>query len=95
MRASDHFQMINDPDAQQFPAATAFEVPAVLVAAKRGHRRKFGRLPRVMLSGATVDVSTSNLAKRWRGKTLSLGLLLDQVFAFAKRRNFKPNRKKP
>lgn len=52
-------------------------------------------MTRVMMGGATIDVSTQRQIARWRGKTLSLGLLLDQVFAFAKRRNFKPNRKKP
>lgn len=68
------------------------ESPFVMVAVQRGHRQRYGKHPRVMLSGATVDVSTAKRAKAWRGKTLSLGLLLDQLFAFAHKKGFKPNR---
>lgn len=66
--------------------------PFVQIAVKRGHRRKFGREPRVMLSGATIDVSTLRQIARWRGKTLSLGLLTDQLVAFAKKKKFTPDR---
>lgn len=65
--------------------------PCVQVAAKGGKPR-FGKHPRLMLSGATVDESTYWRAKAWRGKSLSLGLLLDQLFAFAHTKGFKPNR---
>jgi hypothetical protein len=67
--------------------------PGVPIAPKRGHRKKFGKHARVMLSGATVDVATKRQIGTWCGVTLSVGLLLDQLIAFAKARGFKVNRK--
>lgn len=64
--------------------------PFVEIQVKRGHRRRMGTEVRVMMSGATIDPKTAKLAKQWRGSSLSLGLLLDQVFAFAKKHKFKP-----
>lgn len=69
------------------------DTPSVPVAEPRGHRRKFGKFKRVFL-GATVDNGTDKQVNRWAGKSLSIGLTLDQVVAFAVRRGFKPDRSK-
>ncbi len=65
--------------------------PRLPLMPKRGKPR-FGKLPRVMLPGATVDIATANQARRWRGKSLSLGLLIDQLVRHARTTHFKPTR---
>ena len=67
--------------------------PFIQVAAPRGHRKRFAKHCRVFF-GATIDTATAKQIDRWAGKTLSRGLITDQVVALAKRRKFKPNRKK-
>lgn len=65
----------------------------IVVAAPRGHRRRFSKHLRVFLAG-TVDVATDRQVNRWAGKTLSIGRVLDQIVAFAKRKGFTADRSK-
>ena len=66
----------------------------VQVKANRGRRRKFGKLPRVLLSGATVDVATKRLREKWTKVTGSAGLTEDQVYAHGKQTGFRPKKRK-
>lgn len=78
------------------PGCGVHDIPgneSVAVAAPRGHRRKFGKVKRVFI-GATVDAGTDKQVSRWAGKSLSVGLTLDQIVAFAVRHGFKINRSK-
>ncbi len=75
------------------PGISAIDpTPFIQVSAPRGHRRRFGKHARVQMSGSFVDVSTARRAAKWCGKAGSMGLLLDQLFAFAIRKGFKPER---
>lgn len=57
-------------------------------------RPRFAKQARVMLSGATIDTMTDRLIQRWlTASKLSAGLLHDQVYAFAKKKGFKPTKK--
>lgn len=86
------------PHHEQSPVVHALDAtPYIRLQIARGHRPRIGAEPRVMFPGATVDTKTAALAARWRvGKhaRISLGLLIDQVFAFALRHRFKPEFKK-
>jgi hypothetical protein len=67
----------------------------VQVAAERGHRRRYGKLPRVLLPGAKVDVATKAQRDKWAAIAGSAGLLEDQLIAFAKKNGFKPTKHLP
>lgn len=59
---------------------------------KRGHRPRMGKELRVILPGASVDVSTHAQLKRWMGSKLSRGVVLDQLTTHGKRTKFKPKK---
>ena len=67
--------------------------PFIEIATPKGKRPRFGKELRVFLAG-TVDVVTDRQVNRWAGKSLSIGLVIDQVVSHAKRTAFKPTRKK-
>lgn len=67
--------------------------PFIQVAAPKGHRKRFKKHLRVFL-GATVDITTDKRVNRWAGKSLSIGLTLDQIVEFAAKHGFKPERSK-
>jgi hypothetical protein len=75
------------------PIETLTPAESVPVAAPRGHRKRFSKHLRTFI-GATVDVATDRRLNVWAGKSLSLGITLDQVVAFAVRKGFKPDRSK-
>ena len=67
----------------------------VQVAGQKGHRRRYGKQRRVLLSGATVDVATKLLRDKWTKTTGSAGITEDQVYSHAKRTAFKPRKHLP
>ncbi len=67
--------------------------PFIQITAARG-RKRMGKLPRVLLSGSTVDVATAKQLKAWGRACRSVGVALDQLVSHAKRKGFRPDRKR-